>query len=258
MRRISSGANCSTSRNVSTCRSGITSRCVSAWGLMSRIATKPGAVATWSPSLYKRQNRQSSGSEDPLLRDCCAADTKELPDRPVDEPRRIVVAVAAAGAIDEDRVLSADLRPPALHRRRTRGRTEPCAALLLHLRRYRIAFSGHGSRPRRVRKDVHLRDPCLRNDGERVSERPLVFGREADDHVRSQVEVVAERLDAGEIAARGVAPCHLAENRVVARLQRHVEVPADGRRIAQGGDELVVYVVDLDRREPQARETGHC
>ena len=36
--------------NDGTCRSGRTSRCVSACGLMSRMATKPSVAATWSPS----------------------------------------------------------------------------------------------------------------------------------------------------------------------------------------------------------------
>ena len=58
------------SRNVSMCRSGMTSRCVSACGLMSRIATKPSAARTWSPSRTSLQKRQSSGTaSDPLLGD---------------------------------------------------------------------------------------------------------------------------------------------------------------------------------------------
>src|SRR5262249_24121758 len=46
----SSGENSQISRNVGTCRSGMTSRCVSARGLMSRTATKPSPLRTWSPS----------------------------------------------------------------------------------------------------------------------------------------------------------------------------------------------------------------
>ena len=48
-----------TSRKVSTCRSGMTSRCVSAFGAMSRTATKPSATWTWSASRTSRQKRQS-------------------------------------------------------------------------------------------------------------------------------------------------------------------------------------------------------
>ena len=61
-------------------------------------ATKPSAARTWSPSRTSVQKRQSSGSADPLLGDRRAADAHELADRRVDEPRRVVVAVAAARA----------------------------------------------------------------------------------------------------------------------------------------------------------------
>ena len=50
MRPASSSGKSSTSRNVSTWRSGRTRRCVGAFGAMSRIATKPSAAWTWSPS----------------------------------------------------------------------------------------------------------------------------------------------------------------------------------------------------------------
>jgi len=60
-----------------------------------------------------RQKMQSSGSEDPLLRHGDRARPHELADRTVDQPRRIVVAVAATGPIDEDVVLGAELRLPA-------------------------------------------------------------------------------------------------------------------------------------------------
>ena len=54
--------------------------------------------------------------------------------------------------------------------------------------------------------------------------------------------------------ATRVAAAHRAEHAVVAGLERHVQVPADGRRLAQRGDELVVDVVDLDRGEAQPLE----
>src|SRR6266496_4332085 len=90
------------------------SRWTSARGLMSLIATKPSASHTWSPSLNKRQKRQSSGSENPLLQDRRRTHAHELPDGSVDEPWRVVVPVAAAGAVDQNDVLRAELRPPAL------------------------------------------------------------------------------------------------------------------------------------------------
>src|SRR5215470_12836303 len=100
------------SRNVSTCRSGITRRCVSAWGLMSRIATKPSAALTCSPSRNSLQKKQFSASDDPLLRDGRSADADELADLPAHEPRRVVVAVAAARPVDENEVVTLELRAP--------------------------------------------------------------------------------------------------------------------------------------------------
>src|SRR5919198_2774883 len=102
---------------------------------MSRIATKPSVFATWSPSRTRRQKRQSSGSDDPLLGDVGAAHLHEGTDRTLDAPRAVVVAVAAAGPVDEHGVLAADLRPPP---RETRGvgiRAQARAPLLLHGRR---------------------------------------------------------------------------------------------------------------------------
>src|SRR5437764_13698275 len=112
MRFASSGGNSAISRKLSTWRSGRTSRWVSAFGLTSRIATKPSAFATWSPSRTSRQKRQSSGSDDPLLRHTRAKDSYERADRAVDVPRAVVVAVATARPVDEDGVLATDLRPP--------------------------------------------------------------------------------------------------------------------------------------------------
>src|SRR6185436_20171953 len=97
------------SRKVSTWRSGRTSRCVSACGLMSRIATKPSVFATWSPSRASEQKRQSSGSEDPLLHDRRSANRDELADGRVDEPGHVVGTVAPTRAVDENDVLTSDL-----------------------------------------------------------------------------------------------------------------------------------------------------
>ena len=61
--------------------------------------------------------------KDPLLGDGRRADADELADRRVDEPRRVVVAVAAAGSVDEHDVLAAELALPAAQRRaRARAR----------------------------------------------------------------------------------------------------------------------------------------
>ena len=103
---------------------------------------------------------------------------------------------------------------------------------------------------------MHLCDAGLGDDGQRVAKRDLGLGREADDHVGRQVEVVLQRCNTRQVAAGRVATRHVAKHAVVAGLERDVHVPADGRRLAQGGDELVVDVVDLDRREAQARQAG--
>src|SRR6188508_1849350 len=115
MRAASSSGNASTSRNVSTWRSGRTSRCVSAIGAMSRIATKPSARETWSPSATSRQKRQPSRGDgnDPLLRETDGSRGNEAADLGVDEPWRVVVPVSAPGPVDEDEVGRAELRAPA-------------------------------------------------------------------------------------------------------------------------------------------------
>ena len=137
-----------------------------------------------------------------------------------------------------------------------RSRAQPRAALFLHLRRHRILGRGAGAGARRVREDVHLRQARLRDDAQRVLERGLVLGREADDDVAREVEVVAQRLEPAEVRGGGVAAAHRAQDAVVARLERHVQVAARGRRLAQRADELVVDVVDLDRGEAQPLEPG--
>src|SRR5919106_5936236 len=106
MRFASSALNSPTSRKVSTWRSGRTSRCTSAFGLMSLIATKPSALWTWSPSATSLQKRHSEESPttpppDPLDRDTRdslfvdrdGAGTHQPSDGRVDEPGRVVVAI---------------------------------------------------------------------------------------------------------------------------------------------------------------------
>src|SRR5205085_11070952 len=191
-------------RKLSTWRSGRTSRWVSAFGLMSRIATKPSVFATWSPSRTSRQKRQSSGSDDPLLGDVRATHPDEGADRSADAPRAVVVAVAAAGPVDEDGVLAADLRPPPREARGVGIRAQARAPLLLHRRGNGVGRRGRGARAGRVREDVHLGDPSGAHRRERTPEGALVLGREADDDVGREVEVVAERRQPAEIRREAV------------------------------------------------------
>src|SRR5690242_3315913 len=104
------------SRKVSMCSSGMTSRCTSAFGLMSSIASRPSARLTTvdgtSPAWILQKMQSGSRSEYPLLRDRAAADPHELADGGVHQPRRVVVAVAAAGPIDEHDVFLPHLVPP--------------------------------------------------------------------------------------------------------------------------------------------------
>ena len=102
---------------------------------------------------------------------------------------------------------------------------------------------------------MHLRQAGFAHRFERARKRALVLGREADDHVTRQVELVLERREPAQVGGDGVAASHRAQDTVVAGLERHVQMPADGGRGAQRGDELLVDVVDLDRGEPQPLES---
>src|SRR3954468_21885538 len=127
---------------------------------MSATATNPSAACTWSPSRTSVQKRQSSRGpgKDPLLLHALRAHVDELADGRVDEPGRVVVAVAPPGTIDEDDVLVLAL--PAAHAELVRERAQTPAAALLHVRRDGIVRRGRGPGPRRVREHVHLRDAC--------------------------------------------------------------------------------------------------
>ena len=74
-------------------------------------------------------------------------------------------------------------------------RPQARAPLLLLARRNRILGGGAGSRPRRIREDVHLGQAGLAHHTQRVLERALALGREADDDVTRKIEVVAQRLE---------------------------------------------------------------
>src|SRR5690349_19053697 len=105
--------------------------CTGACGLMSLIATKPFAWCTYAPWRAMSQKRQPSRrcGKDTLLRHARAAHRNQLADRRVDEPRRVVVAVAPAGPVDQHRVGRAELGLPAAQAQLVRQRTQPGAAL---------------------------------------------------------------------------------------------------------------------------------
>ena len=54
----------------------------------------------------------------------------------------------------------------------------------------------------------------------------------------------------GFVAIRDVNP--QAETHLLVLPERHVQVPAEGRRLPQRRDQLAIEVVHLDRRQPQA------
>src|SRR4029079_6953123 len=109
---------------------------------MSRTATKPSAARTWSPSRTSWQKRQSSGSEDPLLGHAARPPADELAALASHQPGRVVVAVAAARAVDEYDVLAPHLRAPALEARHPRVATPGRRARAVH------GLRGRGRVPR--------------------------------------------------------------------------------------------------------------
>ena len=62
--------------------------------------------------LQKRQSSRCDGT-DALRRECLRANVHELADGRIDEERGVVVAVAAAGTVDENPVAATELRLPA-------------------------------------------------------------------------------------------------------------------------------------------------
>src|SRR6266511_441583 len=104
---------------------------------MSRMATKPSPLRTCSPSRTRWQKRQSDDTDDSLLGDGGRAGTHELPYRAVNEPRRVVVAVAAPRTVEEDDVLRPQLGPPPLGARHAGEGAQARAALPLGRRGHR-------------------------------------------------------------------------------------------------------------------------
>src|SRR5262245_17673620 len=134
---------------------------------MSSIATKPSArlttVAGASPATILQKMQSASGSDDPFLRDGRSADSDEGADRRVDEPGRVIVAVAATRTIDQYEVLAPDLLAPAPSACRIGLRPQPRSSLALDRLRHRVGPGGPRPRPRRVREDVHLRQARSRD-----------------------------------------------------------------------------------------------
>ena len=143
----------------------------------------------------------------------------------VDEPRRVVVAVAAPRAVDEHAVRRPEPCDPQRREQLVREGAQPRAPLLLHGRRDRVGRGGRRSRPRRVREDVHLRDPGAPDDVERARE-GLARLSPGKPTMTSVVRLKSSRrLELRDVLRGRVAPPHRREHVVVARLERDVEVP---------------------------------
>ena len=177
----------------------------------------------------------------------------------VDEPRRVVVAVAPPGPVDEDDVV---LRP-IFSRQRARH-ASPEAARRRALRSFftcggtASSAGGDGPGPRRVRKDVHLRDPgrLRQRRACRWNARSSSVGKPTMTSVVRLKSV--ERLEPAQVRGGRVAPPHRARGRRsspdwsgTCRWLPTVGVSRSARH------ELVVDVVDLDRREAQPRAARH-
>ena len=102
---------------------------------------------------------------------------------------------------------------------------------------------------------MQLRNSCLFDRRQRALERALVLRREADDDVGREVEVDADGFDATQERRGRVPTSHVAQNIVIPRLERDVQVPGHSRSLPQRGGQPLVEVVDLDRREPEPAET---
>ena len=126
-------------------------------------------------------------------------------------------------------------------------------ALGLDRRRHGIGRGVRGARPRRVREDVHAREPGLADGRKRAPRNAAsVLGRVAHDDVGGQVHAGNElprAPDGGQEPGRRVAAPHRPQHAVVARLHRHVQV-ARHARVRHRVEERVRHVVHLDRREP--------
>jgi hypothetical protein len=83
---------------------------------------------------------------------------------------------------------------------------------------------------------VEAREPGAPDNVERARERLVVLAGKADDDVGREVEL-GERLEPRDVLGRRVATLHRAQDAVVARLERDMEMPRRRRRLAQRRDE---------------------
>ena len=224
---------------------------------MSRIATKPSAACDVlalgneaAEQAALRRRRQGS----PPRTTPTAARRRSCADLAVEEPRRVVVAVAAPRPVDEHAIGRADF----VRQRRRESSSESARSRALRSFFTRAAPCPPPPSPCRDAASTGRRgraEPGTLDHRERALEGSLVLAREPDDDVGGEVEV-GERLELREVLRRRVASPHRAQDAVVSRLQRDVEMARRRSRLAQRRDEVVAEVVHLDRREAQALDPG--
>src|SRR5215217_1495229 len=144
---------------------------------MSSTATKPSPALTWSPSATSLQKRQSGrDAMDAFRRDARGTRNNDRSHWCVDEPGRIVVAVSAAGPVDEHDVIGPNLGQPTFAALPFRERAQAGTALPLDRRWNRVFRRGDGAGAGRVGKDVDFRDPSGLDRSHCGCERRVVLG----------------------------------------------------------------------------------
>ena len=116
-----------------------------------------------------------------------------------------------------------------------------------------VERGGARARPRRVLERVRAVEPRPLDHVERVGEVLLGLAGEPHDDVGRHRDVGdgrADRLEPAQVAIAPVRAPHRLEHAIRARLQREVDVLADGRRLRHGLDHVGREVVRMRRREP--------
>ena len=175
--------------------------------------------------------------------------------RPIDDPGRVVVPVASARPVDEHFVDGAELRPPAAHTCLMRLRTENSAPTFLHRSRDGSSRGRHRPGLGEYGKTCTFVTPASAST--RRVEANAASSSAGKPTITSAVRLKSPSgASPAQVGRRRVPATHRAQHAIVPRLKRNVEVAGDGRRLAQRPDELVVHVVDLDRREPEPLQAG--
>ena len=178
-------------------------------------------------------------------------------------PRRHDGGILPARALDEHLLDPADPGPVAGERAALDDDPEPLEPLTGHGgvdepvgERRRL-----GARAGREDERVGVVEPGAGGDLEGLGEVPLGLAREADDDVGRHGEVRHDPAGLGEpveVALGRVAAVHRGEDTVRTRLQRVVQVLADGRGLRHRGERLGAHVLGMGRREADPADSLDC